>query len=163
MIFEFDENKSILNKEKHGIDFIEIQQLFLKDNLKIKKAKTIDNEIRYSISEFLNTKCWTVIFTLRKNNIRIISARRCREKGVVMINMTAKEFDKKFENHDIDDLMDSYEVITLNDLKKELKNNSLNISLSQKLLSKLQQKANELNLTINDTIKVLLAKELGVL
>ena len=121
MTFEFDENKSKINKEKHGIDFIEAQKLFFLSNHKMKK-------------------------------------------GAIMINMTAKEFDKKFEYTDINDLMDDYEEITLDDLKKDLKNNlSLNISLSQILLNKLQEKANELNLTINDTAKVLLAKELGAL
>ena len=80
-----------------------------------------------------------------------------------MINMTAKEFDEKFEYTDINDLMDEYEEITLDDLKKDLKNNTLNISLSQRLLKKLQEKANEFNLTITDTAKVLLAKQLGVL
>ena len=80
-----------------------------------------------------------------------------------MINMTAKEFDEKFEYTDIHDLMQEYEEITLDDLKKDLKSNTINISLSQKLLQKLQEKANELNLTITDTAKVLLAKELGAL
>jgi uncharacterized DUF497 family protein len=30
MLFEFDENKSKINKQKHGIDFIDAQQLFNK-------------------------------------------------------------------------------------------------------------------------------------
>ena len=79
MKFEFDENKSKINKEKHGIDFIEAQKLFLQENLKIKKAKTIDNEFRYALSGFLDDKCWTIIFTLREA-IRIISVRRCGKK-----------------------------------------------------------------------------------
>ena len=80
MIFEFDENKSKINKEKHGIDFIEAQKLFFVKNKKMRKAKTIDNEIRYSVSGFLFEKCWTAIFTLREDKIRIISVRRCRDK-----------------------------------------------------------------------------------
>ena len=80
MTFEFDENKSKINEEKHGIDFIEAQKLFFLTHNKIKKAKTIDNEFRYSISGFIDEKCWTCIFTLRKDKIRIISVRRCRDK-----------------------------------------------------------------------------------
>ena len=76
MIFEFDENKSKINKEKHGIDFIEAQKLFFLSHNKMKKVKTIDNEFRYSISGFIDKKCWTCIF----DKIRIISVRRCRDK-----------------------------------------------------------------------------------
>ncbi len=77
--FEFDENKSLINSEKHGIDFIEAQKLFQNKTSKIYPAKNI-NEKRFLISGFINEKCWTMIFTLREDIIRIISIRRCREK-----------------------------------------------------------------------------------
>ena len=78
MIFEFDENKSKINKEKHGIDFIEAQKLFSK-KVKITEAKSIDEQ-RFLAIEFIKEKCWCMVFTLRGENIRIISVRRCRKK-----------------------------------------------------------------------------------
>jgi len=77
--FEFDENKSLINLKKHGIDFIEAQKLWQNKTSKIYPAKTID-EKRFLISGFIEEKCWTMIFTLRNDAIRIISVRRCREK-----------------------------------------------------------------------------------
>jgi len=77
--FEFDTNKSLSNKEKHGIDFIEAQMLFQKD-FTFHFIKEVDGESRYILSSFLEAKCWSVIFTTRNENIRIISVRRCREK-----------------------------------------------------------------------------------
>ncbi len=78
--FEFDQNKSGINKLKHGIDFIEVQQIFDGDNIFIQQAKTMDNEERFALIGLFESKCYAVIFTLRGNKIRIISARRCRKK-----------------------------------------------------------------------------------
>jgi hypothetical protein len=39
--FEYDRNKSLINKEKHGIDFDEAKKLFT-ENMKIYPAKNID-------------------------------------------------------------------------------------------------------------------------
>jgi uncharacterized DUF497 family protein len=79
MEFEFDINKSNSNKLKHGIDFIEIQKIFIDTNTII-PAKIKDGEIRYIIIGLLDEKCWSCVFTIRNDIIRIISARRCRKK-----------------------------------------------------------------------------------
>ena len=79
MTFEYDENKSSSNKIKHGINFKEAQQIFDKENVFIKRAKTIDLEERYTITGMFGDKCYTVVFTFRGANIRLISARRCRK------------------------------------------------------------------------------------
>jgi len=76
--FEYDRNKSLMNKEKHGIDFDEAKKLFT-ENMKIYPAKNIDGEKRYLISNFINNKCYSAIFTIRNGKIRIISVRRCRK------------------------------------------------------------------------------------
>ena len=76
--FEFDINKSEINKKKHGIDFIEAQNLFRGD-FKFYPAKNINGEKRFIISSFLDEKCWSAIFTIREGKVRIISVRRCRE------------------------------------------------------------------------------------
>ena len=85
IIFEWDENKSLKNKEKHGISFEEATKLFTKD-VKIYLAKEVKGEKRYLISNFLNDKCYSAIFTIRNGKIRIISVRRCRKNEKERIN-----------------------------------------------------------------------------
>lgn len=81
MLFEFDANKSKNNKTKHGIDFIEGQELWNDPGLTIIKAKTVD-EIRYLVIGKINNKCWSAIVTSRNNKIRIISIRRSRPEEI---------------------------------------------------------------------------------
>jgi len=82
--FEWDEEKSLLNKKKHGIDFNEATKLFTKDVI-VYPAKNVLGEKRFMISNFLNDKCYSAIFTLRGDIIRIISVRRCRENEKLRI------------------------------------------------------------------------------
>jgi len=84
--FEFDENKSLSNLEKHGIDFIEAQKLWQNKTSKIYPAKNINDEERFLISGFIDDKCWSMIFTMRESAIRIISVRRCRDKEKRRVN-----------------------------------------------------------------------------
>jgi len=88
MQFEYDNNKSRINKEKHGIDFIEAQSLWEDENALIVPANTSDDETRYALISRFNTKCYVAIFTMRENIFRIISVRRCR-----------KNEEKNYENH----------------------------------------------------------------
>ena len=80
MNFEYDINKSNKNKEKHGIDFEEAKALWNDKDSIVVSANIIDEEIRYAIISRLNQKCYVAIFTIRNNNYRIISVRRCRKK-----------------------------------------------------------------------------------
>jgi uncharacterized protein len=78
MPFEFDEQKSISNKTKHGIDFYETQKLW-KDPERVEiPARNLD-EPRYMIIGRIGLKIWSSIYTIRKKNIRIISVRKARE------------------------------------------------------------------------------------
>jgi len=77
--FEYDENKSISNKSKHGIDFAEAISLWSDDNALAVQANIIDNEIRYALISYLFEKCYVAIFIIRDNKYRIISVRRCRK------------------------------------------------------------------------------------
>ena len=81
MEFEFDPNKSDINKEKHGIDFIEAQELWNDADLLEIPAKTSD-EARFLVIGKIDDKHWTGIITYRDNNIRIISVRRARNEEV---------------------------------------------------------------------------------
>jgi uncharacterized protein len=79
MDFEFDTSKSKANLEKHGIDFVEAQQLWeYKDRLEI-EARTED-EPRSVLIAVLGQKLWSAFFTYRKGRIRLISVRRARKE-----------------------------------------------------------------------------------
>ena len=81
MKFEFDPKKSDANKTKHGIDFIEAQELWNDiDYLEI-PAKTTD-EARFLVIGKIGEKHWSGIITYRNDNIRIISMRRARNEEI---------------------------------------------------------------------------------
>ena len=77
MNFEYDINKSRINKEKHGIDFEEAQALWSDSEAVIIQAKS-DSEIRYAFISKLHSKYWAAFYTLRDGAIRLISVRRAR-------------------------------------------------------------------------------------
>ena len=79
MEFEFDEQKSRLNKTKHGIDFVEAQVLWDDVDLLEIPAKTED-EPRSILIGKIGDKHWSAIVTLRQGRTRIISVRRARQE-----------------------------------------------------------------------------------
>jgi uncharacterized protein len=81
--FEFDETKSQANLVKHGIDFIDAQNLWNDPMLLEIPAKTED-EPRYLMIGLINTKHWSAVITYRGRNIRLISVRRSRTEEVVL-------------------------------------------------------------------------------
>jgi uncharacterized DUF497 family protein len=81
MNLEFDPEKSDTNKIKHGIDFIEAQELWNDIDLLEIPAKTTD-EPRFLVIGKIGEKHWTGIITYRNDNIRIISVRRARNEEI---------------------------------------------------------------------------------
>ncbi len=81
MPFEFDPAKSRSNREKHGIDFHSAQALWDDLNLILAAAKTVDEPRFIAIGKIGGTH-WSAIFTLRDNNVRIISVRRARNEEI---------------------------------------------------------------------------------
>ena len=79
--FEFDSQKSQSNLEKHGIDFVEAQLLWLDPYLLEIPAKTVD-EPRYLMIGKILDKHWSAVVTYRNERIRIISVRRARTEEV---------------------------------------------------------------------------------
>ena len=77
--FEYDENKSLSNLDKHGIDFKKAQKIWENPNAKIVYERSVEGEDRFSIIGYIQQRCFVAIFTLRDDNIRIISVRRCRK------------------------------------------------------------------------------------
>ena len=81
MIFEFDPQKSTSNKQKHLIDFVEAQELWLDEHRIVFPAITVD-EPRFMLIGTIEGKLWSAIYTLRNENIRIISVRRSRKEEI---------------------------------------------------------------------------------
>jgi len=77
--FEYDEQKSLINKEKHKIDFVEAQKLWQDENALVVPANIVDGEVRYALISTILKKCFVAIFTIRDDVYRIISVRRCRK------------------------------------------------------------------------------------
>ncbi|TVR45727.1 MAG: BrnT family toxin [Puniceicoccaceae bacterium] len=79
MEFEFDPDKSVSNKEKHGIDFVEIQKLWSDPrHLNVPAGST--TEVRRALIGELDGRIWVCVFTPRGENLRIISARTARNE-----------------------------------------------------------------------------------
>ena len=79
MNFEFDPEKSAKNKTKHGISFVEAQELWEDPDSFGFPAKS-DDEGRYAIIANYQEKLWVAFYTHRSENIRLISVRRARNK-----------------------------------------------------------------------------------
>ena len=83
MEYEWDENKSRLNKEKHGIDFNAASKLW-NDKDRIEIQTTFPDEDRSIVIAKIENKLWAAICTKRNDVIRIISARRARKKETML-------------------------------------------------------------------------------
>ena len=78
MPFEFDSAKSVANKVKHGIDFVEAQALW-NDSERIEGPARSDTEPRHEIIGRIQQTTWAAFVTYRnEETIRIISVRRAR-------------------------------------------------------------------------------------
>ena len=77
MDFEFDPAKSASNKEKHGLDFIEAQALWLDEKRVEAPARSHDEE-RWVLVAMLDGRHWTAVYTMRGAVVRLISVRRSR-------------------------------------------------------------------------------------
>jgi len=80
-VFEYDNNKSASNFEKHGIDFVSARALWLDPSLVEIRVKSED-EPRFLVIASINNKYWSAVITYRGSTIRIISVRRSRKKEV---------------------------------------------------------------------------------
>lgn len=87
MEFEFDPEKSESNKQKHGIDFYEAQELW--DDLDfIEIPVKASDEQRFLVIGKISEKHWSGVITYRNEKIRIISVRRSRKEEVDLYEST---------------------------------------------------------------------------
>ncbi|MFO7553239.1 MAG: BrnT family toxin [Haliea sp.] len=79
--FEYDDDKSQTNLEKHGIDFLDAQALWNDPDLLEIRAKSED-EPRFLAVGLIGQKHWSAVVTYRNGTVRFISVRRSRKLEV---------------------------------------------------------------------------------
>lgn len=91
IIFEWDENKNLKNIEKHGIDFNKAAKIFEDDNrLDLPNIKHSQTEMRRKVIGMVESILF-VVYTIRSERIRIISARSANIKERIMYYVNCKE------------------------------------------------------------------------
>ena len=80
-VFEYDDDKSQANLQKHGIDFVDAQMLWNDPDLLEIRART-DDEPRFLVIGLIGSKHWSAVITYRNGAIRLISVRRARQTEV---------------------------------------------------------------------------------
>jgi uncharacterized DUF497 family protein len=80
--FEWDEDKALLNFHKHGVKFEEAMASFEDENsITLNDLKHSSEEKRFfMIGLYRDKKLLAIVHTLRKDKIRIISARTANKK-----------------------------------------------------------------------------------
>ena len=79
--FEFDNDKSKANLEKHGIDFQAALALWKDPDLLEIQAKS-EKEQRFLLIGRIGGKHWSAVVTYRNERVRLISVRRSRKREV---------------------------------------------------------------------------------
>lgn len=79
--FEFDDDKSRANLEKHGIDF-EVAQKLWRDPDLLEIQATTQGETRFLVIGRIGAKHWSAVVTYRDGRVRLISVRRARKREV---------------------------------------------------------------------------------
>lgn len=77
MDFEWDENKNKANIKKYKIAFEDAAQIFF--NFRVEKPSFREKENCYITLGEVQKRITTVVYTIRNENIRIISARKARK------------------------------------------------------------------------------------
>jgi len=83
MDFEYDPDKSRLNREKHGIDFEQARVLWNDPDLLEIPARTV-GEPRFLVVGRMEGRHWSAVITYRNGRIRLISVRRARKEVVAL-------------------------------------------------------------------------------
>jgi uncharacterized DUF497 family protein len=76
MEFEFDERKSAANRDKHGMDFVQAQELWRIASWE--QDLPYVGEPRQMITGMIAGKLWSAVYTMRGKTVRLISVRRAR-------------------------------------------------------------------------------------
>ena len=81
MEFEFDDLKSEANKTKHGIDFVQAQELWNDPERVEVPVRSLD-ESRFVVIGKIGSKHWSGVIIYRGERVRLISVRRSRREEI---------------------------------------------------------------------------------
>ncbi|MCE8507288.1 BrnT family toxin [Ruegeria pomeroyi] len=97
-MFEWNEDKRLTTIEKHGIDFYDAAEIFAKDYLRLEAASELEKR-SLAIGE-LRGICIAVVFTMREDVTRIITARRARknERELYQAHVTRRDAENEKPN-----------------------------------------------------------------
>lgn len=90
-VFEFEWDKGNINKNlKHNVEDKDVEEIFLDENKLIQKDKlhSLTEERFIILGKTKKNRLLYVVFTERKNKIRIISARDINKKEVRLYEKT---------------------------------------------------------------------------
>ena len=76
MKFEWDEGKRLINLQRHGIDFVDVQKVFDNEVYTVIDDRFDYGEIRFFTLGLINGRVVAVAHTQTDDVIRIISARK---------------------------------------------------------------------------------------
>lgn len=76
MEFEWDEAKHLANLDKHGIDFIDVPEVFDGDIVTVEDSRYSYGEQRFVTFGVLQGRVVAVVHTDRGESVRIVSARK---------------------------------------------------------------------------------------
>lgn len=79
-MFEWDEEKRKRNLQKHGIDFVDAKEIWTRYHFELPSGQSTHGEHRRLAIGKLDGRMVTVVFTLRGDTRRLISARYARQK-----------------------------------------------------------------------------------
>jgi uncharacterized protein len=87
MEFEWDPLKEAVNLKKHGVSFIEAAEAF-RDERAVELYDDVhsETEIRFQLVGLSDARLIFVVYTVRREVIRIISARKANAKQVRIYN-----------------------------------------------------------------------------
>jgi uncharacterized protein len=81
MEFEWDEAKAVANLAKHGVSFEDASSIFSDDDsITEEDTRYQYDERRFMITGFIDERLHVVVYTLRADCIRLISARRANDR-----------------------------------------------------------------------------------
>ena len=87
MEFEWDPRKAAANLKKHGVGFDEAADAFFDENaVELFDDSNSEEELRYQLVGLSSTRLLFVVFTVRAEIVRIISARKANARQIEFYN-----------------------------------------------------------------------------
>ena len=80
MHFEWDENKRVVNIQKHGVDFADVPSIFEHEIVTVIDDRFEYGETRYQTLGLLKSRVIMIVHTESETVIRIISARKANKR-----------------------------------------------------------------------------------